>query len=188
MSIRQRVLSGFRHREGVSVSLRKIMVSLAFGLITLTVLVACGGGGPTMIRLNSDIQAAQDLNPDPNGRPSPVVVRLYLLRSVASFENADFYSLYERENATLGNDLIAREEFDMQPGETRTYENEIEDTTRYLGVIAAFRNIEKARWRASAPVQVEKSIMRTVKLSKKKKVSLRINIDKLAVSIHQGQQ
>jgi type VI secretion system protein VasD len=123
------------------------------------------------------MEASLYLNPDPGGRPSPVVVRVYQLRSPGAFQNADFFPLYDNEIATLGQNLITpAEEFQLQPDESREYKTELDLATKYLGVIAAFRDLENARWRAF------------VKLPDKKKVRLKIKLESLAVSVSTGKR
>ncbi len=131
----------------------------------------CGKKGARPTRVDAGITAVADLNPDAHGRPSPVVVRVYELKTLSVFENADFYALYDEELATLGADLLAREELEIRPGEKRKYERTVDLRARYLGVIAAFRDLENARWRSH------------VKLGGKKRVSLQITLDRAAVSV-----
>jgi len=98
--------------------------------------------------ISVDIIATSNLNPDVNSRPSPVVVRLYQLKTPGKFEAADFNSLYNNDAATLGSDLVKREEYILRPGELQQYKNEPSDEARYLGVVAAFRNIDSAGWKS----------------------------------------
>lgn len=91
-------------------------------------------------------------NPDARGRPSPVVLRIVELKGLAAFEAADFFSLFERDKETLGGELVAREEMMLQPGEQRASRRELNAETRFVGVIAAYRDIDRSVWRASMPV------------------------------------
>ncbi len=93
------------------------------------------------------ITAAQDVNPDPGGRASPVVVRVYQLRADAAFSKADFFTLFDDEQKVLGQELISRDEFMLQPAEERTIDVTIADATRFVGAIAAYRDIRNAEWR-----------------------------------------
>jgi type VI secretion system VasD/TssJ family lipoprotein len=52
-------------------------------------------------QINLKLTASDQLNPDLNGRPSPIVVRLFELKHPVTFENADFFSLYERAKESL---------------------------------------------------------------------------------------
>lgn len=93
------------------------------------------------------ITVAPNVNPDYEGRASPVVVRIYQLKSVAVFNEADFFSLYDEGQSILGADLIAVEERELQPGIRYDYSADVDPEAAYIAVIAAFRDIEKAQWR-----------------------------------------
>lgn len=129
------------------------LIFLAWGIGTLA---GCGSASPPL--LQGSLKAEPAINPDLNGRPSPVVVRVYELKSLGAFNGADFFSLFERESETLGGDLVGREEFDLQPAETRPYRRQLQPDTKFIGVIAAFRDLENSRWRQVAPVPPKKAV------------------------------
>src|SRR5262245_41026995 len=85
---------------------------------SLALAVGCGSSPPL---LRGAIKVDTRVNPDRGGRPSPIVVRIYELKSVAAFNGADFFSLYDKEQETLGSELIGREEYQLHPAETRQY-------------------------------------------------------------------
>lgn len=105
---------------------------------------------PTVVRLN--VNALAQVNPDRLGRPSPVVVRVYELKTTAAFDSADFFTLYGHDQATLGPDLNAKNEFLLKPGESQSVEQAVQPGTKFVAVVAAYRDIERSRWRATAPV------------------------------------
>ena len=140
------------------------------GLILIATLAACSTTSST-VRIKGHIEASDDLNPDLAGRASPVVVRLYQLGSPGSFKRAGFFALYNNEMGSLGNTLISVEELEIQPGESRDYSAEMNVSTKYLGVVVAFRDLENARWRGLVP------------LSKENKISVNIELDRLGVSV-----
>ena len=122
--------------------------------IGLVVLVACAGPPPpkpTVVA--ATLQASANVNPDARKRASPLVVRIYELKSSAAFDAADFLSLYERDQATLAAEMGAREEFTLRPGDSKPWEKTVGPDVRFIGVIAAFRDIERARWKALVPVK-----------------------------------
>ena len=86
-------------------------------LITWMLLAGCSSLSPysDVTKLNLKLTASDQLNPDLNGRPSPIVVRLFELKHPVAFENADFFSLYERVKETLATDLVATEELELRP-------------------------------------------------------------------------
>ena len=107
--------------------------------------------------------AAADLNPDGNGRASPLVVRLYALRSLTEFEKADFFSLYEKDEQILAADLVKREELVLKPGSTTTVPQEFAPDVQFVAVLGAFRDIERSTWRASIAVPPGASGVLTLK-------------------------
>jgi type VI secretion system protein VasD len=109
---------------------------------------------PKMASVAGSVVAAADLNPSVTQRPSPLVLRIYELKSDAAFNQTDFMALFQSEQAALGADLVAMEELTLLPGESRPIEaRPLHAETRFIGVFAAYRNLERARWRAVAPVQ-----------------------------------
>jgi type VI secretion system protein VasD len=135
-------------------------------------LVACASPPkpppPTIVQ--ASVEALANVNPDARGRPSPVVVKFYELKSLAVFDSADFFSLFERDREILGAELVAREEFQLVPGAKRTFERTLQPDTRYLGVVAAFRDLERSTWRATVPVTPNKTVPLTIKLDAQKVV------------------
>lgn len=97
------------------------------------------------------VTAGESLNPDSGERASPVLLRLYELKSRDAFREAGFDALHDDPEAVLGDDLLGMEVTMLRPGGSWHTERALQDETRYLGVTAAFRNIDKARWRMIRP-------------------------------------
>jgi type VI secretion system protein VasD len=160
------------------ISSKRSHVAAAFLLVTCAALTACGGPPkPTVSK--ATLVAAKDANPDSSGRASPVVIRLYQLKEEGAFNNADFFTLYDKEKETLGASIVAREEFELRPGETRELEFKIAPEARFVGAIAGFRDIRNAKWKvvSAAP---EKSL---TDLLRKNKVTLSVARSELKLSI-----
>ena len=89
---------------------------LVFAVLLLT---GCTTLSPysSVTKLNLNLIASDEVNPDLHGRPSPVVVRLFELKHPVAFENADFFSLYERGKESLAPDLVTSEELELRPGQ-----------------------------------------------------------------------
>ncbi len=109
-------------------------------------LVACAGGPPKPAQVTGTIEASAQVNPSTSKRPSPLLLRVYELKSVAAFNSADFMSLYQRDQAELAADLLAKEEFVLAPGESKSFAKTLSPDTRFLGVVAAFRDLEHSKW------------------------------------------
>jgi type VI secretion system protein VasD len=103
------------------------------------------------IKAMMTLSATADTNPDASGRPSPVVVRVFQLRGDGAFSAADYFPLYDDDKMVLGAELITRDEFVLAPGERRSLEVTLAADTRFVGTIAAFRDIRNAQWRALIP-------------------------------------
>ena len=106
----------------------------------------------TPVPLNVAIQASSKINPDTYGRPSPTKVVFYELKSSAAFETADFFSLSQKDQATLGADMLGKEEFFLRPGDSKTLTRKGFPETTALGVFVEFRDIDKSIWHATASV------------------------------------
>ncbi|BCL70014.1 type VI secretion lipoprotein [Vibrio nigripulchritudo] len=123
------------------------------GLLFAFVLAGCSVANYVVPAYSTlEFEVSNKANPDLNGRPSPVVIHVYELTSNTLFESQDFFSLYEEPEEVLGPDLIAKQEFTFAPGSTELYEVSMKPEVEYVGVIAAYRDIENANWRKVIPV------------------------------------
>lgn len=102
------------------------------------------------VRASMVIVSSAETNPDRNGVPSPVVVRVYQLRRDVAFKRAAFPELFDNEKSTLEPDLITSDEFVLTPSDRKTLDVELAPEARYLGVLAAFRDYRAAQWQAIA--------------------------------------
>jgi type VI secretion system protein VasD len=116
-------------------------------------LLGCAGGPPKPAQVTGTIQASAAINPSASKRPSPLLLRVYELKSAAAFNAADFMSLYQRDQTELGGDLLGKEEFVLVPGESKAFAKTLQPDTRFLGVLAAFRDLEHSRWRGIVAIQ-----------------------------------
>jgi type VI secretion system protein VasD len=80
-----------------------------------------------------------------------VVLRIYQLRTDEMFKTASFDDLFDQEQRALGATLISRNEFRLRPSETRTVDVTVAPETRFVAALAAFRQINDARWRVFVP-------------------------------------
>jgi type VI secretion system protein VasD len=136
----------------------KILI-IAFSIFTFSILSGCASPGataPDPSSINAQLNAGDQLNHDINGRPSPLVTRFYELKSLSIFNSSDFFTLYERDVAVLGGELLARDELRFQPGEKKKLIRNLNPDTRFIGIIGAYRNIENATWRKSIKVDLNK--------------------------------
>ena len=125
---------------------RLLIVALA---LAATLLSSCASHGSNdRVETRTLLSAITDTNPDINGRPSPVVLRVFQLRSDSEFGRADFFALSLHEKDVLGASLLGVEEFELRPGEHLETRIPLSREARYIGAIAEFRDINGAQWRA----------------------------------------
>lgn len=132
---------------------RVVSVLLVGGLAACSTLSNISPFKPSAASLAATIQAAADLNPSVSQRPSPLRVRVYELKSATAFNQADFMSLYQGDQAALGADLVSREELMLQPGESRPLNKALAPDTRFLGIVAVYRDLERATWRTTVAIK-----------------------------------
>jgi len=116
-------------------------------------LAACASAPPKPTEIDGVIQASANMNPSVSQRPSPLLVRVYELKTATAFNNADFVSLYQRDQAELGADLVARDEYVINPGESKQIKKVAAPETRFIGVFGAYRDLDHAKWRQVIAVQ-----------------------------------
>lgn len=136
--------------------------------LALLALVGCGKAPPptlpalppitiaapveAKVKASMTLQASKDVNPDARGAARPIVVRVYTLRADAAFSSADFFALFNDEEKTLGAEMITHDEYVLDPGDEKKVDIAISNETRFVGVIAAFRDIRNAQpWRIVIP-------------------------------------
>lgn len=107
----------------------------------------------SMTKLELSLAASEDLNPDLHGRPSPIVLRLMELKHPVAFENADFFSLYERPKTVLAVDLVNTEELELSPGKQVDLKLSVQPSSNYVAVLAAYRDLPETQWRYVIPLK-----------------------------------
>ena len=122
---------------------------------TLLGLIGCGGDDPPPPPappppkiVNLTVKAAANVNPNGAGLPSPVVVRIYQLTGVTGFAETDFFELQDDAAGALGDELVGSELFVLAPGGVEVYARELGDDVRFVGIIAAFRDLGAGKWRS----------------------------------------
>jgi type VI secretion system protein VasD len=115
---------------------------------------------PTVVNLT--LSATPRVNPGPDGRGAPVTVRLYQLASSSGFGNAEFFPLLNTDAATLGNDLVKRDDVILAPSQTVTKTLTPRDDVKSIGLFAAYRDFQQASWRAVTDIPPHQTTMITV--------------------------
>ena len=149
----------------VTMTRRRTAASVAGLLLGVALLAGCASTPPKPVvtRVLLTLMAGADVNPDVHGRASPVTVRIYALKTTNAFESADFFSLFDKDQVTLGTELVQREEVLLRPEESRTVEMTLAPDAKAIAMMAAFRDLDRARWREVRALDVGKPLNATVR-------------------------
>lgn len=129
----------------------KIVVSALVSIMLLAGCQAMYATFPPSTKLH--FKVAGDINPDLENRPSPVIIKVYELASKTVFESQDFFALYDNPEAVLRTDLLKKDELVFEPGQRNEYKMALQPATKAVALVAAYRDIEGARWRAVVDVK-----------------------------------
>ncbi|WP_413205851.1 type VI secretion system lipoprotein TssJ [Rhodospirillum sp. A1_3_36] len=121
--------------------------SLPGAIVSLLLLVACAAPPPPPTSVNLTITGGSDMNGG-----APAQVKVYYLASPAGFGTGDFFALFDSPEATLGPDLIAVDTFQLAPERTVTNSRKFTTNPTAVGVVAAFRAIDGATFKALRPL------------------------------------
>lgn len=128
-------------------SIKKLLHITLLGILVVT-LAACQTTRRTL-NLDTSVELSvnirEDVNPDDDGRASPVVVRVFMLADDRQFAREDFLNLYENAQSRLGKDLldtIILKEF--APGEQRVEALQLTPDVKYIGLLAEFVQYQQA--------------------------------------------
>ena len=113
-------------------------------LVILCLLTACSINSPSA---NVTIKAVKFINPNIYQQASPVVVTIYQLKSAIDFSQANFFALNNNVRAILADDLLDKRDVEIRPGQKQKIRIALSPATNYIGVVAAFRHPDVARWR-----------------------------------------
>jgi type VI secretion system protein VasD len=141
---------------------RRRLIGLGFGFA----LSACAiDREPKTTALRFKVDADDQINPNSANAPSPTVLRIYELKQLNAFSGATLFELLDNDTTVLGQDLVAKREIEIKPGERLSYDRATPIETHMIGVIAGFRTLESATWRASVEIRPEHSGLVTIKLT-----------------------
>lgn len=106
---------------------------------------------PTVAQVT--LSAADDANPDPTGRASPAVVFVYALQPGAPFATGSYDALTGGELGDLAETMKRIARIVIVPGKSTKKIFELPPGTSDIGIAVGYRQIDTAKWRASAPVK-----------------------------------
>ncbi|WP_409523523.1 type VI secretion system lipoprotein TssJ [Nitrincola sp. MINF-07-Sa-05] len=91
-----------------------------------------------------DLVAAEYLNPNLLNKSFPVEVQVFLMERDTDFIRADYFEFHNQRASSI-TDLAKG--VVIRPGTNETILFEIDEYVRYVGVVAAYQDIDNAVWR-----------------------------------------
>jgi type VI secretion system protein VasD len=132
-------------------SLTRLLI-ISILMVTTMILFSGCGGAPKREEVGLQISATADVNPDLQGRPSPIILHVLELNSEEQFNRLDYVSLTQSSGAALGPDLLGKTRLILSPGDSRQLPLELNPQTTFIGLVAGYRDIDNAAWRTSIPI------------------------------------
>ena len=131
---------------------RKAQMTGISAIVLLAFAQGCGKPAvvvepPRPVTVAIDVKASASVNPDAEGRPSPIMVRVYQLADGAPLAKANLSELWADDAKVLAASLVSRQEFELAPGGSAQGSMTLEPATRQVAVAAAFRDFRGATWR-----------------------------------------
>ncbi|WP_223272085.1 type VI secretion system lipoprotein TssJ [Pandoraea pnomenusa] len=101
-----------------------------------------------------DVSARDALNPDDAGRPTSVAVRVYQLKDRKLFDAASYDDLLKQDKTVLADERLASTAGVLNPGASLSLSKPIEDDTKFVAIVAFFRNPEsRGTWKYVMPAK-----------------------------------
>jgi type VI secretion system protein VasD len=117
--------------------------------------VACSSGTPVIVQppktctlqiVGMTIIASPKINPEEDGSPRPVQLRLYQLKTDNRLLNASFDQIWKDDKATLQDDLVKVDEFPVYPDTRTEVKFERDQAALFVVGVALFRNPKGHTW------------------------------------------
>ena len=129
---------------------------------------------PTVVE--AKFKVSQNVNRDEYGNSRAIWIRVYLLKSTGAFEGAKFFDLKEHDQDILTRDLKTWKPLWFNPGDEIAHKlsvdyDESPEDSLYVAVMAGYRDLGNARWRA------------TIEVPSRDKSTLVVYLNELAVEL-----
>lgn len=99
-------------------------------------------------------RVSNTVNPDSNGRSSPIVLNLFYLTDNRQFEQEDIISLLQNAEDRLGKDMMDKVRLkEFIPGEVRVETFKLNKRVKYIGVLAEYVQYDKAEAKLLLPIE-----------------------------------
>lgn len=115
---------------------------------------------PTVV--NITLTTTADVNAAPGKPGEPIEIRTYQLAAPTNFNGAEFFALYNKDEATLGTDLVKRDKVTLPPAQSKSSSLSPTDQVKAIGFLAGYRDFAHVTWRGTADVPAHQTTTITV--------------------------
>lgn len=123
------------------------MKTLPLSFISLFIALLTSCSSPSTPTLILTLKALPHLNSNNKQESFPVVVTFYQLTELTKFESANYFSLLDAAETVLSPSLIQKHEIEIRPNQQLIQKISLAPGCKYIGVFAAFRDVEKSHWK-----------------------------------------
>lgn len=129
-------------------------LAIMFVMVMGIFLSSCSWFGQAMPdhRMVVMIQTDKTLNPDEKGHPGPLSVDFYQLSKTDNFDKADYYTLVDKPEATLGADLLAVSNVNLVPRIRSRLILPLKENVKFIGVVGSYHDVQGVVWRFVIPL------------------------------------
>ncbi|MGO1768068.1 type VI secretion system-associated lipoprotein [Advenella sp. S44] len=126
----------------------KIIKLGTVGLIGAAALAGCASteskmAVPYIVELKADSQ----VNPNASGKPSPIKITIYELKSTNAFDTANYFALMKDPRAVLGDQMLEVNSSIIKPGSTEEIKASGNTQAKAIGIVASYRDLNNSQWR-----------------------------------------
>ncbi|MGF1873280.1 type VI secretion system lipoprotein TssJ [Photobacterium indicum] len=127
------------------------MVRLIIVIMLLTQLAACSSGydpktEPTTVTYS--MVADEKVNPNVSGEATPIEIQVFELEDDSMFLAADYDQLVDDAEKALKSNYVDHSDYALLPGQFKYIgTTEVDDDTRYIGVMARYADPENSQWK-----------------------------------------
>jgi type VI secretion system protein VasD len=117
--------------------------------------MACSSSQPVIVQppksctlqiIGLTVIASKLINPEDNGSPRPVQLRIYQIKTDNRLLNASFQQIWKEDKATLQDDLVKVDEFPVYPDTRTEVKFERDPSALFIVGVALFRNPKGRNW------------------------------------------
>ncbi|MEJ2372574.1 MAG: type VI secretion system lipoprotein TssJ [Sulfurimonas sp.] len=116
-------------------------------LLTVFIIFLMSGCASKPTHIDLEITSAKEINVDEDNVSSPLMLVFYELSSADKFAKLSYWDVIDNGGEKLKDDIVSQTKHPILPNEEQTYKIVFSDKTKYLGIVAKFRDIAESNWR-----------------------------------------